>query len=1269
MSDPNDTSLDNCGCCAPDPAPAPIDNRPGLTALAYRAGTYATFFRGMIDQLARYTLPDGDFAGQRPLLPLTTRDLDDPSIALLDASAVVADVLTFYQERIANEGFLRTAVERRSILELARAIGYELNPGVAASAYLAFTVEDAMGAPGLADVPAGTKVQSIPPQGGQPQTFETSNDLLTYAAWNALHPRLTYPQTIDPSTSEVYIQGTSTNLSVGDRLLLVDSGGDPVLVQALAVQAQPDQKRTLVTFINPASGPAVPAGPSTWGSVDITQQIPFSQANVAQYIRALNWYDSELNAFLSFNHWDVKQLQAFLADDRASNPAVSGSVYALRKSAGFFGNSAPAFASLPSGGSITVNYGRNWDKPGHLQVNYWDGSEWLWADQNMPSGNPLAGTPGAVTYDQGGTQHLYAFAQGTNGHLVVNYWDGSGWHWADQGAPVGTSMAGVPAVIAYPQGGKHRIYAFVRGANGRLLVNYWDGSSWHWADQGAPSGVTLTGSPAAVTIKEGSKQLIYTFVRGTNGRLYVNYWTGSSWHWADQEAPAGVAVAGTPNAIIYKESGSLRIYAFVRGSNGHLLVNYWNGSSWHWADQGAPTGTTMSNDPGVVTYSESGSQRIYAFVQGLDGRLLVNYWDGSGWHWSDQGTPSGTTAASAPSVVTYTESGNRLIFAFVQGQNGHLEVNWWDGSGWSWADQDLPSQTSVTGAPSVITYPESGGQRIYAFVQSANGWQIWKDQQAGDDSSDPALYDYPNADVYLERVIQGLVRDFGTDPRAWAAFETPGENAAFLIDSLVEKSLGAFAMSGKASGLRLKNPDGSAITRSPSFLVRNTTAYVQSEELSLVEVPMDEALESDPTKLSLDSLVLGLTVGQPVILTGERTDAPGVTASEVLFISEINHIGGFTRLTFKTGRQYDYTRSTLTINANVALATHGETTTELLGNGDASQPNQKFTLKKPPLTYTAAPTPSGSASTLQLRVNNLLWSEAPSLYELGPKDQDYIIRIDNDAKATVIFGDGQKGARLPTGVNNVVAVYRSGIGLAGEVDAGSLTILQSKPFGLHGVTNPLPASGAADPEKLADARSHAPLTVRTLDRIVSTDDYQDFASSFAGIGKAQAVDLWKDGLHLVYVTIAGADGNPVTDPGFINNFKSALDGVRDPAQVVQVGTFDQLLFDLSAGVAVDSRYISADVFTAVQSALAGAFSFASRSFGQGVTAAEVMTVIQQVPGVVFVDLNTLYLSSEGAALHQILTADSPYVDGTGTIQNAQLLLLNTLGVTLQEVKP
>ena len=138
-----------------------------------------------------------------------------------------------------------------------------------------------------------------------------------------------------------------------------------------------------------------------------------------------------------------------------------------------------------------------------------------------------------------------------------------------------------------------------------------------------------------------------------------------------------------------------------------------------------------------------------------------------------------------------------------------------------------------------------------------------------------------------------------------------------------------------------------------------------------------------------------MSIGRAVALSGERSDAKGLSQSEILFIKKINHYHGLTTLTFELGLAYPYKRETLTASANVASATHGETTSEILGNGNGAQANQKFTLRKPPLTYTAAPTPSGSASTLQLRVNNLLWSQSPSLYGLRPNDQSYAIRLDD----------------------------------------------------------------------------------------------------------------------------------------------------------------------------------------------------------------------------------------------------------------------------------
>ena len=148
----------------------------------------------MIQRIPLWEIPDGERKGDRPLSALTTRAPSDPLIALLDSWATIADVLTFYQERVANEGFLRTATERRSVLEMARSIGYELDPGVAASGFLAFDVDDSDLTPDEAEIPVGTQVQSVPASNDElPQTFETSDDFTARVDWNEIPARRSEP--------------------------------------------------------------------------------------------------------------------------------------------------------------------------------------------------------------------------------------------------------------------------------------------------------------------------------------------------------------------------------------------------------------------------------------------------------------------------------------------------------------------------------------------------------------------------------------------------------------------------------------------------------------------------------------------------------------------------------------------------------------------------------------------------------------------------------------------------------------------------------------------------------------------------------------------------------------------------------------------------------------------------------------------------------------------------------------------------------------------
>ncbi len=107
-----------CGCCPGTSVQTPQgeSNLPGLSAIPYRTGVWASFRESMLARLSSSMYP--------ALAQFKTRDSDDFSIAFLDASAVVLDILTFYQERLANESYLRTAQQLSSLTWLSRLIGY-----------------------------------------------------------------------------------------------------------------------------------------------------------------------------------------------------------------------------------------------------------------------------------------------------------------------------------------------------------------------------------------------------------------------------------------------------------------------------------------------------------------------------------------------------------------------------------------------------------------------------------------------------------------------------------------------------------------------------------------------------------------------------------------------------------------------------------------------------------------------------------------------------------------------------------------------------------------------------------------------------------------------------------------------------------------------------------------------------------------------------------------------------------------------------------------
>jgi hypothetical protein len=461
---------------------------------------------------------------------------------------------------------------------------------------------------------------------------------------------------------------------------------------------------------------------------------------------------------------------------------------------------------------------------------------------------------------------------------------------------------------------------------------------------------------------------------------------------------------------------------------------------------------------------------------------------------------------------------------------------------------------------------------------------------------------------------------------------------------------GDYQISGKVTRLDLVDPaSGEAMPVVPhdaqgepqyrrlDFL-RNSVYAVQSEQVTLAPEPIADDIGGDT--IALGALYDGLDSGRWIIVAGERTDivvngkpVAAMQDGELAMIAAVRQEPDpqapadprHTVITLQQPLAYRYRRATLKIYGNVVKATHGETVSEALGSGNAQLRFARIALKRAPLTFTPAAGMDGVSGSQIVRVNELRWQQVDSLLDAGLGQRGYQLAIDDNGAATLCFGDGVHGARLPSGRDNLQASYRVGIGRAGNVKAAQISLLATRPLGVSGVLNPLAASGGAERDGSEQIRRNIPLAVQALaprSRPVAAGDYAVFARRFAGIGHAAAIRLaGSDGAWL-HLTLAGADDIPLEPDGeLLANLRAACLRFGDPLLPLALGVRELIVLVLQARVALQPDASWDMVQPRLRARLLDAFSFARRELGQSVWLSEAVAVMQETAGVAWVDVD------------------------------------------------
>lgn len=404
------------------------------------------------------------------------------------------------------------------------------------------------------------------------------------------------------------------------------------------------------------------------------------------------------------------------------------------------------------------------------------------------------------------------------------------------------------------------------------------------------------------------------------------------------------------------------------------------------------------------------------------------------------------------------------------------------------------------------------------------------------------------------------------------------------------------------------------------FRRRGTVVWLDEGRLEPGGRPLPDRVDGD--RLELAATNLPLERGRRLHVRGEHAET-GETVHQLAAIREVEAHDDHTVVILDRPLAALLRRGSVTIFGNVVPITHGASAPEeVLGSGDATTPLQRFPLARAPLTHVWRE--DGVRPEIEIRVDGVRWTRVDRLLGQAPDARVYVLDIDDDGVTHVQFGDGVHGARLPTGLENVRATYRDGLGRAGHVGADTVRLPKSRPPGLAAVTNPLPVTGGADPERMEDARRNAPLKVLTLDRLVSRQDFEDFARAHPSVRQALAVEAWASQRRVVHLTIAGIAGD-ATDLGPL---RAQMRALQDPVQPVILSPARPAAFRLAATVTVHDDHRIDDVLDAIRAELRRTYGAAARELGAAVTASGVVAAMHRVPGVVAVDLDALHRTDD-----------------------------------------
>lgn len=273
------------------------------------------------------------------------------------------------------------------------------------------------------------------------------------------------------------------------------------------------------------------------------------------------------------------------------------------------------------------------------------------------------------------------------------------------------------------------------------------------------------------------------------------------------------------------------------------------------------------------------------------------------------------------------------------------------------------------------------------------------------------------------------------------------------------------------------------------------------------------------------------------------------------------------------------------------------------------------------------------------------WTQVQHLLDYGPNDLVYTVKSDENDVVSIYFGDGVSGA-IPVNSSVIRAMYRVGGGNLGNVSANTVDTIVYIPSLTSSQTNALSSAitvingtaaiGGSNPESNAEIRVSAPLSLRSSNRAITLEDYENLAISVTGVGKAKAYgSTWTS--ITVYIAPSRNANDTDIQPGLTETGTTSTEYSELSVNVTEYLS-DKLLIGSSVTIQPPTysdlvitvqyvklpQYIQAEVDINIKKALLLVYGYTGMNFQDTIYPQDIEYVLNQTEGIKTAKLASLY---------------------------------------------